>query len=159
MSYHAVSSADERKFPTDLEMSVLMTPDMVNFSGLVHGGAVLKLLDQVAYACASRYSGSYVVTVSVDKVVFRSPIKVGEFVTFLARVNHTGRSSMVIGIKVLAENVRNGQVRHVNSCFFTMVAVDKQSRPVTVPSLEPVSEEARRRYNAALDRKAHSKTR
>jgi acyl-CoA hydrolase len=107
-----------------LSMTVLMTPDTANFSGNVHGGTILKLLDQVAFACASRYAGRYAVTLSVDQVMFRRPIHVGELVTFLAAVNHTGSSSMEIGIKVIAENIQNRAVRHVNSCFFTMVAVD-----------------------------------
>ena len=107
-----------------LTMTVLMTPDTANFSGKVHGGAILKLLDQVAYACASRYAGHYVVTLSVDQVMFRQPIQVGELVTFLASVNHTGSSSMEVGIKVVAEDIRAKVVRHVNSCFFTMIAVD-----------------------------------
>ena len=81
-----------------LTMTVLMTPDTANFSGNVHGGNILKLLDQVAYACASRYAGSYVVTLSVDQVMFRQPIHVGELVTFMAAVNHTGTSSMEIGM-------------------------------------------------------------
>ncbi|MDC5170660.1 acyl-CoA thioesterase, partial [Acinetobacter baumannii] len=80
-------------------MSILMTPDMANFSGNVHGGTILKLLDQVAYACASRYSGSYVVTLSVDKVIFKESIHVGELVTFLATVNHVGTTSMEVGIR------------------------------------------------------------
>ena len=103
-------------------MTVLMSPDMANFSGNVHGGAILKLLDQVAYSCASRYSGCYTVTLSVDQVMFLQPIHVGELVTFLASVNYTGSSSMEIGIKVVAEDIRSQVVRHVNSCFFTMVA-------------------------------------
>ena len=86
-----------------LSMTVLMTPDMANFSGNVHGGTILKLLDQVAYACASRYAGRYVVTLSVDQVMFLQPIHVGELVTFLASVNHTGRTSMEIGVKVVTE--------------------------------------------------------
>lgn len=90
----------------ELSMTVLMTPDMANFSGNVHGGAILKYLDSVAYACASRYSGSYVVTLSVDRVVFRQPIHVGELVTFLASVNFTGSTSMEIGIKVVTENIQ-----------------------------------------------------
>src|SRR3954467_4548987 len=97
-----------------LAMTVLMTPDMANFAGNVHGGTVLKLLDQVAYACASRYAGRYVVTLSVDQVTFREPIAVGELVSFLASVNHTGRTSMEIGIKVIAENIRTQAQRHVN---------------------------------------------
>ena len=88
-----------------MSMTLLMTPDMANFSGNVHGGIVLKLLDQVAYACASRYAGKYVVTLSVDQVMFRQPIHVGEMVTFLASVNYTGRTSMEVGIKVIAENI------------------------------------------------------
>lgn len=136
-----------------LTMTVLMTPDMANFSGNVHGGTVLKFLDQVAYACASRYAGRYVVTLSVDQVMFRQPIHVGELVTFLASVNYTGTSSMEIGIKVLAEDIRTQVVRHANSCFFTMVAVDDDHRPVAVPPLRPFSPDERRRFEAAKARK------
>ncbi len=136
-----------------LSMTVLMTPDMANFSGKVHGGAVLRLLDQVAYACASRYAGRYVVTLSVDQVTFREPILVGELVTFLASVNYTGTSSMEIGVKVVAEDIMKRSVRHANSCFFTMVAVDDEGRPTPVPSLELDSSNQRRRHAAALIRR------
>lgn len=132
-----------------LTMTVLMTPDTANFSGKVHGGSILKLLDQVAYACASRYAGRYVVTLSVDQVMFRQPIKVGELVTFLASVNHTGNSSMEIGIKVIAEDIRDKVVRHVNSCFFTMIAVDDDGKPVKVPVLTPDTADEHRRFAAA----------
>lgn len=137
-----------------LSMSVLMTPDNANFSGNVHGGTILKLLDQVAYACASRYAGTYVVTLSVDQVMFRQPIHVGELVTFLASVNHTGSSSMEIGIKVIAENIRTQENRHVNSCFFTMVAVDDAGKPTAVSPLRPFTPDERRRHAAAEVRKA-----
>jgi acyl-CoA hydrolase len=136
-----------------LSMTVLMTPDTANFSGKVHGGTILKLLDQVAYACASRYSGNYVVTLSVDQVMFRQPIHVGELVTFLAAINHTGSSSMEVGIKVLAEHIRTQETRHVNSCFFTMVAVDEAGRPTSVPPLRPFTPDERRRHAAAEVRK------
>lgn len=136
-----------------LSMTVLMTPDTANFAGNVHGGHLLKWLDQVAYACASRYAGRYVVTVSVDQVTFREPIFVGELVTFLASVNYTGRSSMEIGIKVLAQDIRSQAERHVNSCFFTMVAVDDERRPVPVPPLQPGTAEEKRRFAAAKLRK------
>jgi acyl-CoA hydrolase len=132
-----------------LSMTVLMTPDTANFSGNVHGGTILKLLDQVAYACASRYAGRYVVTLSVDQVMFRQPIHVGELVTFLASVNHTGSSSMEIGIKVIAEEIRARVVRHVNSCFFTMVAVDDERKPVPVTPLQLVTPDERRRHAGA----------
>ena len=139
--------------PHQLSMTVLMTPDMANFSGKVHGGAILKLLDQVAYACASRYAGKYVVTLSVDQVMFRQPINVGELVTFLASVNYTGRSSMEIGIKVVAEDIRQQSVRHANSCFFTMVAVDDDGKPSDVPTLQPGTDDERRRFKAAQIRR------
>ncbi|OSI22011.1 acyl-CoA thioesterase [Neisseria dumasiana] len=136
----------------ELQMSVLMMPDMANFSGNVHGGDLLKLLDQVAYACASRYSGHYCVTLSVDKVTFKEPIHVGELVTFYASVNHVGRTSMEVGIRVEAQNIRERTVRHTNSCFFTMVAVEN-GRPVAVPPLELKTEEQRCRFEAAEQRK------
>lgn len=142
----------------ELSMTVLMTPDMANFSGNVHGGAILKYLDSVAYACASRYSGSYVVTLSVDRVVFRQPIHVGELVTFLASVNYTGSTSMEIGIKVVTENIQKGLVRHTNSCYFTMVAVDEDRNPVKVPPLQTDTEEQKRRFLEAEKRRAYRKS-
>lgn len=137
-----------------LYMTVLMTPDMANFSGNVHGGTLLKLLDQVAYSCASRYAGTYVVTLSVDRVLFRDAIKVGELVSFSASVNHTGRTSMEVGIRVDTENIQDGTHRHTNSCYFTMVAVDHDGRPVPVPPLVPATERERCWFEAAAARKA-----
>ena len=136
-----------------LAMTVLMTPDMANFSGNVHGGTILKLLDQVAYACASRYAGEYVVTLSVDQVMFRQPIHVGELVTFLASVNYTGNTSMEIGIKVLTEDIRAQVIRHANSCFFTMVAVNEAGKATAVPPLTPSTPDEQRRYQAARIRR------
>ena len=132
-----------------LEMTVLMTPDMANFSGKVHGGALLNLLDRVAFSCASRYSQQYAVTLSVDQVMFKEPIHVGELVTFRASINHTGRTSMEVGIRVEAENIRSGHRRHTNSCYFTMVAVDEAGKPVRVPELQPAGAVEVRRYKAA----------
>jgi acyl-CoA hydrolase len=119
-----------------LTMTVLMTPDMANFSGNVHGGSLLKLLDQVAYACAAKYCKSYVVTAALDQVFFRQNVNVGELVTFFAHVNHVGRSSMEIGVKVVAENLRTHEKRHTTSCYFTMVAIDEQGKSVEVPKLQ-----------------------
>ena len=138
---------------TQLTMSILMTPDKANFSGNVHGGTLLKYLDEVAYACASRYAGRYVVTLSVDQVIFRVPILVGEMVTFLASVNYTGSTSMEIGIKVITEDIRNQTVRHTNSCFFTMVAVDGHGKSVPVPPLDPQTPEEKRRFAQAQQRR------
>ena len=134
-------------------MTILMTPDKTNFFGNVHGGDVLKLLDQVAYACASRYAGKHVVTLSVDQVIFKQPIHVGELLTFLASVNYTGTSSIEVGIKVIAENILSKAVRHVNSCFLTMVAMDENRRPTPVPKFVPFTPDEIRRYkNAELRR-------
>ncbi|QUS36161.1 acyl-CoA thioesterase [Falsirhodobacter algicola] len=137
-----------------LEMTELMTPDMANFSGKVHGGDLLKLLDRVAFSLASRFSKNYAVTLSVDQVVFKQPINVGELVTFRAAVNYAGRTSMEVGIRVEAENIRTGDRRHTNSCYFTMVAVDDGGRPVPVPAFTPETETERRRHRAAELRRA-----
>jgi acyl-CoA hydrolase len=136
-----------------LSMTVLMTPDMANFSGKVHGGHILKLLDQVAYACASRYAGMYVVTLSVDRVQFRQPVRVGELVTFFASVNYTGRTSMEVGIKVVSEDIHLGIATHTNSCFFTMVAMDTNGKSAEVPQLEPQTDEEKQRWKSAELRK------
>lgn len=136
----------------ELTMSVLMTPDMANFSGNVHGGELLKLLDQVAYACASRYAGCYVVTLSVDQVMFRQPIHVGEMVTFLANINYVGRTSMEVGIKVVAENIQKRSVRHTNSCYFTMVAM-QDGQAQAVPELALEDDVQRKRFDDAQLRK------
>lgn len=135
--------------PRTLAMTALMTPDMVNFSGKIHGGALLKLLDEVAYSCAARYCGQYVVTLRVDDVLFRAPVYAGELVTFLASVNHVGRTSMEVGIRVVAENHRTRAERHVMSCFFVMVAMDEASQPVEVPRFTPDDEASRRRWREA----------
>ena len=130
-----------------LSMSVLMTPDKANFSGNVHGGDLLKYLDQVAYACASRYCGHYVVTLSVDQVLFKHAIPVGTLVTFLASVNYTGKTSMEVGIKVISEDIQKGIATHTNSCFFTMVAVGSDGKPTPVPPLVPQNEVEKRRFH------------
>ncbi|MCW4152575.1 acyl-CoA thioesterase [Halomonas sp. 18H] len=141
----------------ELTMTVLMTPDMANFSGKVHGGSILKKLDEVAYACASRYSGHYVVTLSVDQVRFKQPIHVGELVTFLASINHVGSSSMEVGIKVVAEDIQDKVIRHTNSCYLTMVAVDSNGKPASVPPLALQTDKQRLRHEKAALRKKRRK--
>jgi len=136
-----------------LTMSLLMTPDKANFVGNVHGGVMLKMLDETAYACATRYAGAYVVTLAVDQVTFKQPVHIGELVTFLASVNYTGHTSLEIGVKVIAEDIKTRQRRHTNSCYFTMVALDEQGKSTPVPSLEPTTEEEKRRCAAAKRRR------
>lgn len=134
-------------------MTLLMTPEMANFSGNVHGGILMKYLDQVAYTCASRWARCYTVTLSVDRVVFRQPVYVGELVTFLASVNYTGRTSMEVGIRVTTEDLVGRETRHTNSCYFTMVAVGEDGRPVQVPTWVPRTSIEKRRHAAAVKRR------
>ena len=129
-----------------ITLSELMLPSHTNFSGKIHGGYILSLLDQIAFACASKYSGFYCVTASVDTVDFLNPIEVGELVTLKASVNYVGKSSMIVGIRVEAENIQTGKVKHCNSSYFTMVAKDKDGKNVTVPALELINKEELRRY-------------
>jgi len=145
-----ITEHDEIEYASHtLKMSILMTPEKANFSGNIHGGAILKHLDEIAYACASRYCGHYVVTLSVDKVLFKDPIHVGELVTFLASVNFTGETSMEIGIKVISEDVIKRTVKHTNTCYFTMVALDKSGKPTPVPPLNPTDPIHVKRYAKA----------
>ncbi len=137
----------------ELSMSVLMTPNMANFAGNVHGGTILRLLDQAAFACASQYSASYVVTLSVDQVLFKEPIHVGELVTFLASVNFVGKTSMEIGIRVEAQNIQQRTIRHTNTCYFTMVAVDEHRKPKAIPPLVIENAVQQCRFEAAEHRK------
>lgn len=134
-------------------MSEVMTPEKANFSGNIHGGYLLSLLDKVAYACAARYSGEYVVTFSVDGVLFKEPIHVGELVICLASINYVGKTSMEVGIKVIAENLRTHQQRHTNSCYFTMIAVDENLQPKAVKPLTLETPLQEKRFQAALLRK------
>ncbi|MEX2235542.1 MAG: acyl-CoA thioesterase [Cyclobacteriaceae bacterium] len=113
----------------------LMIPSYANFGGKIHGGILLSLMDKVAYACASKHAGTYCVTVSVDKVEFLQPVEVGELVALHASVNYVGRSSLIVGIRVEAQNVKSGTVKHTNSSYFTMVAKGDDDKPTKVPEL------------------------
>ena len=135
-------------------MTELMIPAYSNFGGKIHGGTILSLMDKVAYACAAKHSGSYCVTASVDKVDFFVSVEVGEIVSLEASVNYVGTSSMVIGIRVTAENIRKKFVKHTNSSYFSMVAVDEETgKPTTVPGLILQSPEEALRFVTAMHRK------
>jgi len=135
-----------------ITISQLMLPSHSNFNGKIHGGYILSLMDQIAFACASKYSGAYCVTASVDTVDFLSPIEIGELVTLKASVNYVGKTSMVIGIRVDSENIQNGKVKHCNSSYFTMVAKDKEGKSVAVPGLIISSLEEIRRFYKSIRR-------
>ena len=146
--------SEEVRREKSLTMPMFMTPDKANFSGKnVHGGEILKMLDHVAYACAARYTGMYAVTLSVDMVLFKDPIKIGSLVTFHASVNYTGRTSMEIGIKVISEDIKDHTIKNTNVCYFTMISVDEDGNPAAVPKLDLVTEDDKRRYNDAIARR------
>ena len=128
----------------------LMIPSYANFGGKIHGGILLSLMDKVAFACASKHAGTYCVTVSVVGVEFLQPVEVGDLVSLLASVNYVGKTSMVIGIRVIAENVRLGLVKHTNTSYFTMVAKDDNDKPTIVPPLLLEDEEEVKRFIESL---------
>jgi len=128
----------------------LMIPSYANFGGKIHGGILLSLMDKVAFACASKHAGTYCVTVSVEGVEFLQPVEVGDLVSLLASVNYVGKTSMIIGIRVIAENVRLGLVKHTNTSYFTMVAKDDNDKPTVVPPLLLEDEEEVKRFIESL---------
>ena len=135
-------------------MSELMMPQHANIMGNVFGGVILSLVDRVAAVAAIRHARKPCVTVSVDKVDFKEPIHVGELLTAHARVNYAGRTSMEVGVKIIAENVLTGERRHTNSCYVTYVALDDQGRPTEVPPVVPETPDEKRRFERAAKRRA-----
>ena len=135
-----------------ITLSELMLPSHSNFSGKIHGGYLLKLMDQIAFACASKYSGCYCVTASVDTVDFLNPVDVGELVTLKASVNYVGKTSMVVGIRVTSEHIQTGVKKHCNSSYFTMVAKDENGKNVQVPKLILSNLEEVRRFYDSINR-------
>lgn len=138
---------------SETTITELMIPSYSNFGGKIHGGILLALMDKVAYSCAAKHTGAYCVTVSVDTVDFLAPVEVGELVSLKARVNYTGRTSLVIGIRVEAENVKTGVVKHTNTSYFTMVAKDDNDRPTPVPPLILHTPDEIRRFVEAIVRR------
>jgi len=131
---------------SEVIFSELMLPSHSNFSGKIHGGYILSLMDQIAFASASKFSGYYCVTASVNTVDFLNPIEIGELVTLKASVNFVGKSSMIVGIRVESENIRTGECKHCNSSYFTMVAKDKDNKTTIVPGLIVSSDNEKRRF-------------
>jgi acyl-CoA hydrolase len=124
-----------------------------NVAGNVHGGLILRLCDEVAGIAAVRHSGARVVTAALDRMTFLHPVYVGNHVTVKATVNAAWRSSMEVGVRVEAENVRTGDVTHTSTAYLTMVALDEDGRPSTVPPVEPeTADEQRRAREAQLRR-------
>jgi uncharacterized protein (TIGR00369 family) len=131
---------------SEVILTELMLPSHSNFSGNIHGGFILSLMDKAAFASASKFSGEYCVTASVNRVDFLNPISVGDLLTMRARVNYVGNSSMVVGIRVESQNIRTGIVKHCNSSYFSMVAKDANGKSVKVPGLIIEDENGLRRF-------------
>ena len=144
---------------SQLTITELMLPAHSNFSGKIHGGHILNLMDQIAFACASKHSSNYCVTASVNKVDFLNPIEVGELLTLKASVNYTGRTSMVIGLRVDSENIRTGETKHCNSSYFTMVAKDENDISTPIPGIILTSKDEVRRYARSIVRQNESSNR
>lgn len=148
---------EERIFKTvsssQTTLTELMIPAYANFGGKIHGGILLSLMDKVAYACASKHAENYCVTASIDTVDFLQPVEVGEMVYMHASVNHVGKTSMVIGIKVIAEDFKNHTVKHTNTSFFTMVSKGDDGKPLPVAGLILETREEVRRFLEAIKRK------
>jgi acyl-CoA hydrolase len=132
----------------------VMMPQDANIAGNVFGGTILKMVDEAAYVVATKHSRSNIVTASVDKMDFLSPVHVGDLVTLRANVNAVWRSSMEIGVRVEAENPRTGEIRHTGSSYLTVVALGPDGKPTTAPELVLESENDRRRNREAMRRRA-----
>ena len=147
MALHDIRAAD-----THLSLSALMQPADANFMGVIHGGAILKLIDEAAGTCAYRFARRRVVTAVIDRTSFRHPVHIGNLVTFKAGVNWAGRTSMEIGVRVEAEDLDSGTITHTNSAYLVYVAVDDRGRPTPIPRLLVETDEEERRWAAAQRR-------
>jgi len=142
----------KHKADSEVLISQLMLPNNSNFSGKIHGGFILSLMDQIAFACASKHSGNYCVTASVNTVDFLNPIEVGELVTLKASINYVGSSSMEVGIRVDSENIRTGERKHCNSSYFIMVAKDELGKTTKIPGIVLESDDDIRRFLKSVKR-------
>ncbi len=141
----------EPRSPADSRSTLVrwMGVEDTNHSGMVHGGMVMKLCDEVAAIAATRHSSHRSVTAAMDRMTFLSPVHIGELMTFRATVNAAWHTSMEVGVRVEAENTRTREVRHTSTAYLTMVALDDDARPVAIPPLEVESDVQRRRQREA----------
>ncbi|MUM77495.1 acyl-CoA thioesterase [Pseudodesulfovibrio sp. F-1] len=134
---------------SEVVMTHLVLPQDANPAGNLHGGVILRHIDTTAGVVAKRHTRGNVVTVSIDRMAFKQPAYMGELLIFKASLNHVGRSSMEIGVRVEAENLRTGEVRHTNSAYLTFVALDDGGKPTPVPPLLLDTPTAERRHREA----------
>jgi uncharacterized protein (TIGR00369 family) len=136
-------------------LAKLMEVEDSNLQNNVHGGVIMRLVDTAAGMSAAKHSGGRVVTAAMDEMSFLEPVLLGEIVTVSAQVNDVGRTSMEVGARVSAEDVRSGEVRHVSTAYLVFVAMDDNGEPRAVPPLEPENSEERRRMSEAKIRRKH----
>lgn len=137
---------------SEVTLSQLMMPEHTNGHGNVHGGIIMKLVDETAAIAAMRHAQRPVVTIAIDSMTFRSPVRVNDLVTCRARLTYVGRTSMEVGVLVTAENPITGVATHTNSAFLVFVALSDDMRPMEVPALTPVTEEDFRRFEEGHQR-------
>ena len=136
-----------------VELAQIMYPEHANPAGNVHGGYILKLIDQAAAIVAARHTHSNVVTASVDRMDFISPAYIGNIVFAKASLNYVGRTSMEVGVRIEAECLKTGRHTHIGSAYLTFVALDGEDRPFEIPKLILETEEEKRRFAEAKERR------
>jgi len=138
---------------TSLVLTHLMQPADANYLGNIHGGIIMKLIDEAAGACAFRFCRTNIVTAAIDRIDFHHPVQIGNLVRLLANVNFTGRTSVEVGVRVEAEDLRTGMVTHTNSAYLVFVALSGSGRPMPVPRLTPQTDEQRLWFEKAAERR------
>ena len=150
-----MTAAPKRVADSRVTLAVLMGPAEANLRGFVHGGIIMKLMDEAGGSAAMRHAGRQAVTVAVDQVTFREPIHLGDLVTFQAALTYAGRSSMEVRVEVTAQNLFSGETTHTNTAYFVYVALDDNERPAEVPPLQLETPEEHQQYGAAKERQAY----
>lgn len=133
-------------------LAQIMLPADTNPAGNVHGGTIMKLIDNAALVVASRHTGTNTVTASIDRLDFHCPVYLGNLVTLKASMNRAGKTSMEIGVRVEAEDLITGEVRHTASAYLTFVALNAEGKPTVIPKLEAITDEEKRRFADAAAR-------
>jgi len=151
----SVATVPKTSNASRISIAQLMHPEHANILGNVHGGWIMKLVDEAGALACMRHAQKRVVTVAVDSMVFREPIKIGDLVTLNAEVTYTGRTSMEAEVQVIAENPITGERTHTNTAYLVYVALDDEGRPTTVPALIVETEEEKQRMEQAKKRQAH----